>query len=118
MKMAWLIFVLFAPCARAATLPASSGQVKLTCSAPANSTDAIAGYNFYRANAAGGTFALLNTLPAAGCSYADQTAPANATVNYFVESVDANGVTSAPSNTTSATMLAAIAAGTLTGKTT
>jgi hypothetical protein len=82
---------------------ASSGsnQVNLTWDAPSNSTDAVAGYNVYRAPSGSTSYQQLNTAAVIGTAYTDTSALAGQSYNYIVESVDASGVTSAPSNTAS-----------------
>ena len=89
----------------AAALPAPSQvAINLAWSAPASSLDPVAGYNAYRAPNGSAAYAVLNTLPIPGTSYQDLTVQQGQTYVYIVESVDAEGNTSAPSNT--ATVLA------------
>jgi len=79
---------------------AASGdaEVTLTWDAPASSTDPVAGYNVYRAPGGGTSYQELNTSVLTQTSYQDTTAQAGQTYDYIVESVDASGNTSAPSN--------------------
>jgi hypothetical protein len=79
----------------------SAYQVNLAWDAPAGSSDPVAGYNVYRAGNGSASYELLNTSPVTQTTYADSTVAINQTYNYYVESVDASGDTSAPSNTAS-----------------
>lgn len=72
-------------------------QVNLTWSAPTNSTDAVAGYNVYRATGSG-AYQLLNTSVLANTAYSDTNVQSGTAYNYYVESVDAQGNQSTPSN--------------------
>jgi len=81
-----------------------SEAVNLTWDAPSNSTDPIAGYNVYRAPTGSANFQQLNTLPIQLAAYVDTTVQSAQSYDYIVESVDLAGVTSAPSNTASATL--------------
>jgi len=74
-------------------------QIDLSWEAPSGSKDPVAGYNIYR-EAEGDTFyILLNGAPVATTSYTDQGVAGATTYKYYVESVDSQGNTSAPSNT-------------------
>ena len=75
-------------------------QVNLTWDAPSNSSDPVAGYNVYRAASGGTNYQQLNgsAIPASQTSYVDVAVVSGQTYDYIVESVDAQGVTSAPSN--------------------
>ena len=118
-------------------LPKATGyQVNLACTAPANSGslpvctpaqvtagatgcwDAVAGFVFLRAASGSSAFAQLNAAATTACAYTDTTAAAGATWDYIAESLDAQGNKSVPSNMAAAVIPAALAAGTLTGKTT
>jgi hypothetical protein len=81
-----------------------SEAVNLTWDAPSNSTDLIAGYNVYRAPSGSANFQQLNTLLIPLAAYVDTTVQSAQSYDYIVESVDLAGVTSAPSNTASATL--------------
>jgi fibronectin type 3 domain-containing protein len=83
---------------------ATSYEVNLTWDAPSSSSDPVAGYNVYRSPSGGTSYQQLNTtvLPMTPTTYVDTTVQAGQTYDYIVESVDASGVTSAPSNMASA----------------
>jgi hypothetical protein len=83
---------------------ASSYSVDLTWSAPSSSSDPVAGYNVYRSSDGGSTYQLLNSSPDANTTYTDSTVQSGASYQYYVESVDAQGNTSGPSNSWSATI--------------
>ncbi len=87
-------------------LKASTVQVNLTWDAPSSSPDPVAGYNAYRAPSGSTNFMLLNAavLPLTPTAYTDLTVSHAATYDYIVESVDAQGVTSTPSNVASVTL--------------
>ncbi len=76
-------------------------EVQLNWAAPANSGDAVAGYNVYRA-ANGGGYQKLNPSANQPTTYTDTTVQTGTTYTYEVMSVDASGVQSAPSNVYSA----------------
>lgn len=101
----WLMVLflggLFAAQAQAVTLPKGAGyQVNLTWTAPTSSPDPVAGYNAYRSPSGSSSYQQLNTteIPLTPTAYSDATVVAGNTYDYIVESVDASGVTSAPSN--------------------
>jgi hypothetical protein len=73
-------------------------QVNLTWSPPSSSSDPVAGYNVYRAPSGGTSYQQLNTSTLNQTTYVDTTVQAGQTYDYIVESVDATGVTSTPSN--------------------
>jgi fibronectin type 3 domain-containing protein len=73
--------------------------VILTWDAPASSSDPVAGYNVYRAKFGASTYQQINPALIVTTIYADMTVLPLADYDYIVESVDAEGVTSAPSNT-------------------
>jgi len=73
-------------------------QVNLTWNAPASSTDPVAGYNVYRAPSGSTTYQQLNSTAVTQTTYVDTTVLNSQTYDYIVESVDASGATSAPSN--------------------
>ncbi len=92
----------FFPRVTGTTLPPTFGyQVHLTWDAPSSSPDPVATYNAYRAPSGGTSYVLLNTtpIPLTPTTYSDPTVQFGQTYNYIVESVDAQGVTSTPSNT-------------------
>jgi fibronectin type 3 domain-containing protein len=76
---------------------ATSYQVNLTWSAPSSSTDPVAGYNVYRSPSGSSAYQLLNASVDTQTTYVDTTVQGNLTYDYYVESVDASGVTSVPS---------------------
>jgi hypothetical protein len=82
-----------------------SYAVNLSWSAPTSSTDPIAGYNVYRALSGTTSFQRLNGTIDTLTTFTDSSVQAGATYNYYVASVDAQGVESVPSNTFSATVL-------------
>lgn len=73
-------------------------QVDLNWSAPASSSDPVAGYNIYR-SAGGSSFQRLNSSVDKQTTYQDGSAQAGATYEYYVTTVDGSGAESAPSNT-------------------
>jgi len=83
---------------------ATSYEVNLTWDAPTTSTDPVAGYNVYRSPSGSTSYQELNTSAITQTSYIDTSAQAGQTYDYIVESVDASGVTSAPSNMASTTI--------------
>jgi hypothetical protein len=74
------------------------GEVNLTWVAPTNSPDPVAGYNVYRSPSGAYSFAQLNSSVVTQTTYVDTTAQTGQAYDYIVESVDASGVTSAPTN--------------------
>lgn len=73
-------------------------EVNLTWDAPSSSPDPVAGYNVYRAPSSGTSYQQLNSSVVTQTSYVDLTVACGQTYDYIVESVDASGITSAPSN--------------------
>ncbi len=71
-------------------------QVNLSWSAPASSSDPIAGYNVYRSPSGGTSYQQLNATVLTETTYVDTTVQGGQTYDYIVESVDASDVTSAP----------------------
>jgi fibronectin type 3 domain-containing protein len=78
--------------------------VSLTWDAPSSSPDPVAGYNVYRAPSGSTTYQLLSSVSNTQLAYTDTGVQAGLTYDYIVESVDASGVTSVPSNTASVTL--------------
>ena len=116
-----VLFGLSSCCALAqSALPhATTWRVNLTCTPGVSNGDPAVGFIFLRAPSGGSTsYAQLNATATTGCGYTDTGATPGATWNYIAESVDAQGVASAPSNMAAATIPAVLTAGTLTGKTT
>ena len=78
---------------------AASYQVILTWVPPTSSPDPVAGYNVYRAPSGGSTYTQLNSTVMTQTTYTDTNVTNGQTYDYIVESVDASGVQSVPSNT-------------------
>jgi hypothetical protein len=76
----------------------SSYQVDLSWDAPTSSPDPVAAYNIYRSPSGSSSYVLLNSTVDAATTYVDSTVQAGLTYDYIVESVDASGVESSPSN--------------------
>lgn len=76
----------------------ASYQVNLTWNAPTSSSDPVAGYNLYREAAGASSYQLLNASVDANMTYTDTTVQSGTSYSYYVESVDAQGNQSAPSN--------------------
>ena len=81
-------------------------EVNLAWDAPTSSPDPVAGYNAYRTQSGSTNYTLLNPAPLAltPTAYTDFGSGCGVTQNYIVESVDASGMTSEPSNVASATL--------------
>jgi fibronectin type 3 domain-containing protein len=79
-------------------------QVNLSWDAPTSSPDPVAGYNVYRAPSGGTSYQQLNSSVVTQTAYIDLTVASGQTYDYIVESVDASGVTSGPSNMASVTL--------------
>jgi hypothetical protein len=77
---------------------ATAYEVNLNWNAPSSSADPIAGYNVYRSPSGGSSYQLLNTSTVTQTAYVDTTVQVGQTYDYIVESVDASGNESAPSN--------------------
>ena len=73
-------------------------KVDLAWNAPTASPDQVTGYNIYRATAGGTTYQLLNSAIDSTTTYTDMTVANNTSYSYYVESVDAQGNQSVPSN--------------------
>ena len=78
-------------------------EVNVTWSAPTSSPDPVAGYNVYRSSNGGTSYQQLNAASITTTTYSDTTVQTGVAYDYIVESVDANGLTSSPSNTASVT---------------
>ena len=74
-------------------------QVNLSWDAPTSSPDPVAGYNVYRSPDGASTYQQLNTTVVTQTTYVDTGVQDGQTYDYIVESVDASGIESAPSNT-------------------
>jgi hypothetical protein len=81
-----------------------SYEVNLNWQAPASSSDPAVGYNVYRSSNGGSSYQLLNSSVDAQMSYTDTTVQASMAYIYYVESVDAEGNASSPSNVTNITI--------------
>ncbi len=86
-----------APVALSGTGTATAEQVNLSWSAPASSSDPVAGYNIYRALGSG-AFQLVNSGIDKTTTYVDSAVTSGNTYNYIVRSVDQSGVESPNSN--------------------
>ena len=75
-----------------------SYDAELSWDAPTSSADPVAGYNVYRAPTGSTNYQQLNSVAITQTTYVDSTALSGQTYDYIVESVDASGVTSDPSN--------------------
>lgn len=73
-------------------------EVQLSWAAPTSATDPVTGYNIYRESGGSSTYQLLNTTPDTSTTYTDTTVANGTTYSYYVESVDAAGNQSGPSN--------------------
>lgn len=82
---------------------AAAYQVDLTWDAPASSSDPVAGYKVYRSTG-NSTYQLLNSTADNAATYTDGDIQSGATYSYYVESVDARGNQSGPSNIYTATI--------------
>lgn len=76
----------------------TSYQVELTWNAPSSTPQPVTGYNVYRVLTGGTSYQQLNSTALSQESYSDTTAQAGQTYDYIVESVDASGVSSGPSD--------------------
>jgi hypothetical protein len=77
---------------------AVSYTVDLSWSAPASSSDPVAGYNIYRSPSGSSTYQLLGSVSTTQLAFTDDGVTNGQTYDYMVESVDASGVESSPSN--------------------
>lgn len=83
---------------------AAAYQVDLSWNAPADSSDPVAGYHVYRAVSGSNTYELLNSGVDASTDYTDAKVAEGTSYKYYVESVDAKGNASGPSNTYNVTI--------------
>ena len=100
--MKYLIVLLLAvgSCLRAATLPQSTTYyVALSWQAAADQTDPTVGYDIYRSISGKNSFSELNSGLITPTSYDDFYILYGVSYDYYVTSVDANGVQGSPSNT-------------------
>ncbi len=76
-----------------------SYSVSVTWNAPSSASDPIAAYNIYRSPDGGSTYQLVGSVNSTQLAYMDSSNfQTGATYNYIVESVDASGNESVPSN--------------------
>ena len=85
-------------------ITAGNYEVNLSWNAPVSSPDVVAGYNVYRSPDGASQYQQLNSTVLTQTSYSDQTVQSGQSYDYIVESVDASGLASAPSNAVSATI--------------
>jgi Abnormal spindle-like microcephaly-assoc'd, ASPM-SPD-2-Hydin len=76
----------------------TSYQVSLSWSAPGSSPVGVTGYNIHRATGSSASYQLINSSANASTSYTDPTVASSTSYSYYVESVDAAGGQSIPSN--------------------
>jgi hypothetical protein len=82
----------------------TSFEVDVSWSAPADSSDPVVGYIVYRALSGTTSFQRLNANIDTLTTYKDPSVQAGESYQYYVTSVDAQGVESAPSSTFSVTV--------------
>jgi hypothetical protein len=73
-------------------------EANLSWIAPANSPVPVSGYNVYRAPSGGSAYQQLNSTAITQTTYSDSTVTSGSSYTYYVQSVDASGDTSTPSN--------------------
>lgn len=83
---------------------AGSYMVNVTWSAPASSPDPVAGYHIYRSPSGSSTYQLLGSVSTTQLAYTDDGVTNGQTYDYMVESVDASGNESTPSNVAAVTI--------------
>jgi Abnormal spindle-like microcephaly-assoc'd, ASPM-SPD-2-Hydin len=81
----------------------TSYEINLTWNPPTTSTDPVAGYNVYRSPSGGSSYQQINASVLTLTAFVDTTVEAGQTYDYIVESVDASGDSSGPSNMASVT---------------
>lgn len=81
----------------------SCGEL-LSWNIPASPSDPIVGYQVFRASANSSNFVQLTTTSITTSTYTDKTIDSNSSYQYYVVSVDSEGIESSPSNTTSVTI--------------
>jgi hypothetical protein len=72
--------------------------VDLSWDAPSSPADPIVGYNVYRSPSGSSTYQLLDASGSTQTAYVDSTVQSGQVYDYIVESVDASGAESVPSN--------------------
>jgi hypothetical protein len=83
---------------------ATAHGVDLSWNAPSSSPDPVAGYNVYRSPSGSSAYQLLNSSVNSPTTYVDNTVQSGVAYDYIVESVDAAGNESIPSNMVSVTI--------------
>jgi len=78
--------------------------VSLSWDAPTSSADPVTGYNVFRSPTGAGNYQQLNSSVVTQTTYADTTVQIGQSYDYIVESVDASGIESVPSNMASVTI--------------
>jgi len=79
---------------------AASYEVNLSWNAPSSSSDPVAGYNVYRSPSGSSSYQLMGSVSSNQLAYTDTNSIQNGLAyDYMVESVDASGNESSPSNT-------------------
>jgi len=73
-------------------------EVNLSWDAPDDSSATISGYSVYRAASGSSAYQVLNASLDAQTTYTDTTVSNSTSYDYYVETVDSSGVSSAPSN--------------------
>lgn len=77
----------------------ASYEVNLTWDAPSSSSDPVAGYNVYRSPSGASSYQLMGSVSSSHLAYTDTNSIQDGqTYDYIVESVDASGNESVPSN--------------------
>jgi hypothetical protein len=76
----------------------ASYEVSLSWDAPSSSPVGVTGYNIYRATGSSASYQLINSSVHTSMTYIDSTVASNTSYSYYVESVDAAGGQSIPSN--------------------
>ena len=71
----------------------------MSWNAPTNYADPVAGYDVYRALSGNSSYTQLNSTAMTQTTYTDTNVQNGQTYDYIVESVDASGIQSVPSNT-------------------
>jgi hypothetical protein len=77
---------------------AGAYQVNLSWDAPTASPDPVAGYNVYRSTSGVSSYVQLNSTVVTDTAFVDSSVQNGQTYDYIVESVDAAGIESTPSN--------------------
>ncbi len=86
------------------TSASTSHQVNLTWSAPAATSNPVAGYNVYRAPGGTTSYQRLNSSPVGSTNYTDSAVTSGKAYVYIVKSVDYSGTESSASNASTASV--------------